>query len=136
MPKRQKSLLGYFSLSESGKSNQWLDGSITCKAQAQHSATGTSTVELETMHPSIQSAEIFSIAANLRHKATVAQPDNQDEVLPAEKQLDLPVAQPEVSQAQNSGTMCSVSQNKDADSIDCSTAPEDDAVNPYEQQVH
>lgn len=143
MPKRQKSLLGYFSLSQTGKHNQCSGGSYARNSQAQPSFTtsvtaGSETVHPAALHPSIQSAgasDIAPSAASLKQKQCVT-PNSQDDVLPAMAQLvRSPVRQPKPNIQQHSKDIGSVSQSSTDTDSRGGTVAEDDSVNQYEQQV-
>ena len=137
LPKRQKTLLGYFSLSESGKHDQCTDDSYICKVQAQPSTT---TAVTAAVHSSKQIAGACSPAASLKQKLSMSQADNRDDMLPAMHQLVRGSArQPEPDTAQHSQDNCSVSPSstgtEGTDGTDGNTGPDVDAVNQYEQQV-
>ena len=138
MPKRQKTLLGYFTLSESGKKDQCLGGN----AQAQDSIIGAVKAGLETTHPSTQrlaTSDHEVLADSMGKKSAEAQLDNQAGMLPV-KSPDIigPFSQLTSDTGQHNTINCRVSEsNRAADCTECGTASEDevDEVNQYEQQV-
>lgn len=134
LPKRQKTLLGYFSQSGSGKHNQCIGDSYLGKAQARLSFTTAATAAVQS---SKQIAGACSDAAGLRQRQSMAQPDNHDNMLPAFHQcVRCSVRQPEPDMAQHSEAICSASQSSTStDGTDGITDLEADAVNQYEQQV-
>ena len=139
MPKRQKNLLGYFTLSESGKKDQCLGGD---KAQAQDSITGAVKAGPVTTHPSKQRAATSDhevSADSMGSKSAEAQLDNQAGMLPLKNPHIIgPSSQltSDTGQQHNINYRASES-NTAADCTECGTASEDeiDEVNQYEQQV-
>ena len=139
IPKRQKTLLGYFTLSQSGTTNQGLGGQA-CQAQAQDSITRANKAGIESVRTS--TSDYALLTANMRNGPPAAQLDNQDGPLPVKAQLVMiigPATQLEMNAAKSSGNASSCSQSSTAAySTECNTASEDDnnGVNQYEQQVH
>lgn len=137
MPKRQKTLLGYFTLYESGNPVQFLHGH-TDQPQAQDSNAGAAISE--TSDPSTQRAGTPGqaiLADSTRHKPSAILVESRDGALPTKAVIG-PVSQLGTDTAQRSETTCSVRQScTAADSTQRSTASEDDNVdgNQYEQQV-
>lgn len=141
MPKRQKTLLGYFTLSESGKKDQGLGGQV-CKAQTQDGIIGAVKAGLETTHHSTQCAETSdheAVTHSMGNKSAMAQLDNQDGMLPVKSQEIVgPFSQLESDTGQHSNMNCRGGESSTAaDCTECSTASEDktNEVNQYEQQV-
>lgn len=141
MPKRQKTLLGYFTLSESGKKDRCQDGQV-CKAQAQDSLTGAVKAGPGTTHPSTQRAATSdreALTDSMGNESALAQLDNQDGMMTVKSQQIIgPFSQLESDTGQHSSMGCRVSEgNAAADCTECSTASdnETDEANQYEQQV-
>lgn len=135
VPKRQKTLLGYFALYESGESVQCLSGHIR-QPRAQDSNAGATILT----DPCTQRAGTSGhaiLADSMRHKPSAVPIDNRDGALPIKAVIG-PVSQLATDTAQCSETTCSVRQScTAADSMERSTASEDDNEdgNQYEQQV-
>lgn len=141
MPKRQKTLLGYFTLPESGKKDQRLGGQV-CKAQAPDSFTGAVTEGPETTHVSAYCAvtsDHEALTDSMGNKSAVAQLDTQDGMLPVKSQQIIgPISQLEADTTQHNNMNFRVSDSSTAaECTECSKASEDETeeVNQYEQQV-
>ena len=138
MAKRQKTLLGYFNLYESGKPFQCLDGSI-CQAQAQDSKIASTKTGLETSVVNTQPSGHAMLADSMRHKPSAVLLDQCDGAMPVQSQVVIgPVSQLAKDTAPRSDSTCSVSHRcTAADSLERSAAISDDSanVNQYEQQV-
>ena len=136
MPKRQKTLLGYFTLSDSGNTNPCLGGHV-CQAQAQESITRATTAGIETVHTSTSNHAL--LAASMSNGPLAAQLDHQDGALPVKGKLVIgPARQMEMNAVECSGNASGCSQSNTAvQSTECDAASEDDdnEVNQYEQQV-
>ena len=138
VPKRQKTLLGYFNLYESGKPFQCLAGSI-CQAQAQDSNTGSIKTGLETSVVNTQPSGHAMLADSMRHKPSPVLLDQCDGAVPVQSRVVIgPVSQLAKDTVPRSESTCSVSHRcTAADSLERSKAISDNSadVNQYEQQV-
>lgn len=133
--KRQKSLLGYFSLSVPSKPNQTEPPAVICTGvlQTQHNSKNAFTAETEAVSVSVAADTIVPAERPNQQPNSQADIVHLSSQLSREDQPSLPVEA--AAESSRETTSSSSPSSIIADEASCSGAPEETAINQYEQQV-
>lgn len=144
-PKRQKTLLGYFTLSEPGKSNQCSVGGQAISAQDRLCDCKTTSAGLERPQHTVQGAGAPGTAAqgpSMWYRPSVCQTDRKTDTTGSSNQPSADISLPRDMVADGTTTSSSDGSESssgllpaEADSTASGKDPQDTAPNQYEQQV-